>query len=127
MKVILLQDIKNVGKKNQIINANDGYARNFLFPKKLAIEANKDNMLKLEAKQASNAHKKNLEIEENKKKAEQIEKITLELKVKAGANRKNIWRNNNKRNIRRTKKTNRNRYRQKENSPKRNNKNTRDI
>lgn len=127
MKVILLQDIKNVGKKNQIINANDGYARNFLFPKKLAIEANKDNMLKLEAKQASNAHKKNLEIEENKKKAEQIEKITLELKVKAGANRKNIWRNNNKRNIRRTKKTNRNRYRQKENSPKRNNKNIRNI
>lgn len=87
MKVILLQDIKNVGKKNEIINANDGYARNYLFPKKLAIEANKDNLLKLEAKQASNAHKKNLEIEENKKKAEQIEKITLELKVKAGANR----------------------------------------
>ena len=88
MKVILLQDIKSVGKKNQIINANDGYARNFLFPKKLAIEANKENMLKLEAKQASNAHKKNLEIEENKKKAEQIEKITLELKVKAGNNGK---------------------------------------
>lgn len=88
MKVILLQDIKNVGKKNEIINANDGYARNFLFPKKLAIEANKDNMLKLEAKQASNAHKKNLEIEENKKKAEQIEKTTLELKVKAGSNGK---------------------------------------
>lgn len=88
MKVILLQDIKSVGKKNQIINANDGYARNFLFPKKLAIEANKENMLKLEAKQASNAHKKNLEIEENKKKAEQIEKTTLELKVKAGNNGK---------------------------------------
>lgn len=88
MKVILLQDIKNVGKKNEIINANDGYARNFLFPKKLAVEANKDNMLKLEAKQASNAHKKNLEIEENKKKAKQIEEITLSLKVKAGANGK---------------------------------------
>ena len=88
MKVILLQDIKNVGKKNEIINANDGYARNFLFPKKLAVEANKDNMLKLEAKQASNAHKKSLEIEENKKKAKQIEEITLNLKVKAGANGK---------------------------------------
>ena len=88
MKVILLQDIKNVGKKNEIINANDGYARNFLFPKKLAIEANKDNMLKLEAKQASNAHKKNLEIEENNKKADKIEKTTLELKVKAGSNGK---------------------------------------
>ena len=88
MKVILLQDIKNVGKKNEVINANDGYARNFLFPKKLAVEANKENMLKLEAKQASNAHKKNLEIEENKKKAKQIEEITLNLKVKAGANGK---------------------------------------
>lgn len=88
MKVILLQDIKNVGRKNEVINANDGYARNFLFPKKLAVEANKDNMLKLEAKQASNAHKKNLEIEENKKKAKQIEEIVLNLKVKAGANGK---------------------------------------
>lgn len=88
MKVILLQDIKNVGRKNEVINANDGYARNFLFPKKLAVEANKDNMLKLEAKQASNAHKKNLEIEENKKKAKQIEEITLNLKVKAGSNGK---------------------------------------
>lgn len=88
MKVILLQDIKNVGRKNEVINANDGYARNFLFPKKLAVEANKDNMLKLEAKQASNVHKKNLEIEENKKKAKRIEEITLNLKVKAGANGK---------------------------------------
>lgn len=88
MKVILLQDIKNVGKKNEVINANDGYARNFLFPKKLAVEASKDNMLKLEAKQASNAHKKNLEIEANKQKAKQIEELKLSLKVKAGANGK---------------------------------------
>ena len=47
-------------------------------------------------------------MEENRKKAKQIETITLELKVKAGVNRKNIWRNNNKRNFRRNKKTNRN-------------------
>ena len=53
MKVILLQDIKNVGKKDEIINANDGYARNFLFPKKLALEATKDNLLKLQAKKDS--------------------------------------------------------------------------
>lgn len=88
MKVILLQDIKNVGRKDQIINANDGYARNFLFPKKLAIEANKDNLLKLQAKQASNEHKKNLEIEANKKIANKLENIVLELKVKAGTNGK---------------------------------------
>ena len=53
MKVILLQDIKNVGKKDEIINANDGYARNYLFPKNLAIEASKDNLLKLQAKKDS--------------------------------------------------------------------------
>lgn len=50
MKVILKQDIKGVGKTDEVINANDGYARNFLFPKKLAVEANADNMAKLKAK-----------------------------------------------------------------------------
>ena len=88
MKVILLQDIKNVGRKDEIINANDGYARNFLFPKNLALEATKDNLLKLQAKKDSKAHKKNLEIEEYKKQAEIINKLTLEIKVKAGANGK---------------------------------------
>ena len=88
MKVILLQDIKNVGKKDEIINANDGYARNYLFPKNLAIEANKDNLLKLQAKKESKAHKKNLEIEEFKRQAEKINKLVLEIKVKAGENGK---------------------------------------
>lgn len=88
MQVILLQDIKNVGKKDQVINANDGYARNFLFPKKLAIEATKDNLLKLQAKKDSNEHKKNLEIEANKEIAKKIEATTIILKVKAGANGK---------------------------------------
>ena len=88
MKVILLQDIKNVGKKDEIINANDGYARNFLFPKKLAIEASKDNMVKLQAKKQSEANKKQAEIEENKELAKKIEKMELTIKVKAGENSK---------------------------------------
>ena len=88
MKVILLQDIKNVGRKEEIINANDGYARNYLFPKKLAVEATKDNLLKLQAKKTSETNKKNAEIEENKKIAAEIEKIKLLIKVKAGANGK---------------------------------------
>ena len=46
MKVILKADIKGVGKKDEVINASDGYARNFLFPKNLAVEANKENMSK---------------------------------------------------------------------------------
>ncbi len=48
MKVILLEDVKNVGKKGTIINAKDGYARNFLFPKNLAIEATDVNLKNLE-------------------------------------------------------------------------------
>ena len=64
MKVILLQDIKGVGKKDQIINANDGYARNYLFPKKLAVEANAGNLGNLKAKQESNQYRKDVEKEE---------------------------------------------------------------
>lgn len=88
MKVILLKDIKNVGKKDQIINANDGYARNFLFPKQLALEATKDNLIKLKDKKDSQNHKKELEIEEFKKQAKQIENLVLNLSVKAGENGK---------------------------------------
>lgn len=88
MKVILLQDIKNVGRKEQVIEANDGYARNYLFPKKLAIEASKDNMLKLQAKKTAEANKKKAEIEENKETAKKIEKIELKITAKAGENGK---------------------------------------
>ncbi len=88
MKVILLQDIKNVGRKEQIIEANDGYARNYLFPKKLAIEASKDNMLKLQAKRTSEENKKKAEIEANREIAKKIEKMELQIKVKAGENGK---------------------------------------
>ena len=88
MKVILLQDIKNVGKKDEVINSNDGYARNYLFPKKLAVEATKENMIKLQDKKNSQMHRKNLEIEANKKIAENIKNLDFSIKVKAGANGK---------------------------------------
>ena len=88
MKVILLDNIKGVGKKDQVIIASDGYARNYLFPKKLAVEANNENMLKLKAKQNSNEYKKNVEKEEATKIANKIKEITLTLKVKAGENGK---------------------------------------
>ena len=61
MKVILLDNIKGVGKKDEVINASDGYARNFLFPKKLAVEANAENMSKLNNKKNSEKHKKDVE------------------------------------------------------------------
>lgn len=88
MKVILKQDIKGVGKKDQIINANDGYARNYLFPKNLAVPADKGNMNNLEAKKSSKEHKIGLEKEEARKVAKKIEGILLKLPVKNGENGK---------------------------------------
>ena len=88
MKVILKADIKGVGKKNEIINASDGYARNFLFPKQLAVEANTENLKKLQAQKESNQYKKDVEKEEAKKIAEKMSKIMVKINVKAGENGK---------------------------------------
>ncbi len=88
MKVILLQDIKNVGKKDEIINSSDGYARNYLFPKKLAVEATKDNLNQLKARQDTAKRKKEQEKEDAKQLAEKLKKITLSIQVKAGENGK---------------------------------------
>ena len=88
MKVILLQDIKGVGKKDQVINANDGYARNYLFPKKLAVEANAGNLTNLKSKQESNQYRKDVQKEEAIALANKIKDITLKIKVKAGENGK---------------------------------------
>ena len=88
MKVILKTDIKGVGKKDQVINASDGYARNFLFPKNLAVEANAENMSNLKAKQDSNAFKKSQEKEEAQKIADKLSKILMKVQVKAGENGK---------------------------------------
>ena len=72
MKVILKENIKGIGKKDQVINASDGYARNFLLPKGLAVEADAGNMSKLKAKQDSNAYKKSQEKEEAEKIANKL-------------------------------------------------------
>ena len=88
MKVILKSDIKGVGKKDEVINASDGYARNFLFPKGLAVEANNENMGKLNAKKNSEAFQKSQQKEEAERVAEKMSKITLTIKVKAGENGK---------------------------------------
>lgn len=88
MKVILLADIKGVGKKDEVINASDGYARNFLFPKNLALEANKENMAKLKSKNDAKAYQKEMDIKAAKEIAEKINSITMKLEVKAGENGK---------------------------------------
>ena len=88
MKVILTQDVKGVGRKDQILEVNDGYARNFLIPKKLGVQASTANLALLKSKQDSRDFKR----QEDKKEAEQIkeklEKIRLDIKVKSGENGK---------------------------------------
>lgn len=88
MKVILKQDIKGVGKKDQVINAADGYARNFLFPKNLAVPADSGNMNNLKSKNESVAYRKGEDLKEAKEIAERMKKITLKISVKAGENGK---------------------------------------
>ena len=88
MKVILKQDIKGVGKKDQVINAADGYARNFLLPKGLAIPADTGNMNNLKAKNESIEYRKGEDLKEAKEIAERMKSLTLKLKVKTGDNGK---------------------------------------
>lgn len=88
MKVILKQDIKGVGRKNEVINASDGYARNFLFPRDLAIEATTENMNKLNSQNEAKQYQKSVEKEQAKEIAKKLETITLKIKVQAGENGK---------------------------------------
>ena len=88
MKVILLEDIKGVGKKNQIINASDGYARNYLLPRNLAIEANKETLGELKSKQESIQRQKDIDKNNAINIKEKMKKLVLEISVKAGENGK---------------------------------------
>ena len=88
MKVILKENVKSIGKKDEIVNVSDGYARNFLFVKNLAVEATPGNLAKLQTKKDSAAFKKDQEKQEAEKVAEKLSKITLDFKVKAGENGK---------------------------------------
>lgn len=88
MKVILQQDVKGQGKKGEIINVSDGYARNFLFPKNLAVEASSSNMNILNQKKQAEQAKKQKELDEAKKLAQQISQSKVVIKAKAGENGK---------------------------------------
>ena len=89
MNILAKQDnIKGVGKKDEVINASDGYARNFLFPKKLAVEANSENMSKLNNKKEANNYRKDLEKQAAEETAKKLKGILLKINVKAGENGK---------------------------------------
>ena len=86
--MILLDNIKGVGKKDEVINAADGYARNFLLPRKLAVEANAENMSKLNNKKEAASYKKDVERQAAEELAKKLKGIMLKVKVKAGENGK---------------------------------------
>jgi large subunit ribosomal protein L9 len=88
MKVILLKDIKSVGKKGDVINAADGYARNFLFPRKLAEEATDSNMHILNRKDENERKKKTSEIEQAQELANSLKDKVIKMVMKAGENGK---------------------------------------
>ncbi|MFL0248326.1 50S ribosomal protein L9 [Candidatus Clostridium stratigraminis] len=86
MKVILLADIKGVGKKSEVINASDGYARNYLFPRKLAEEATEVNLSVLNQKKETERRKKLAEIEEAQKQADELKGKEVKIAGKCGEN-----------------------------------------
>jgi large subunit ribosomal protein L9 len=84
MKVILLADVKGVGKKGEVLNASDGYARNFLFPRKLAQEATDANMNVLNLKKEAERRKKLAEIEAAQKLADELKGKEVKIMAKSG-------------------------------------------
>ena len=88
MKVILKADVKSLGKKGDLVNTSDGYARNFLFPKGLAIEANAQAMNEFNNKETAKKFHKAEEIKAANELKDRIEGKTFKVAAKAGANGK---------------------------------------
>ena len=86
MKVILLKDIKGTGKKDQIIEASDGFARNYLFPRKLAVEASASNLNAIENAKSAQSHRKEVERQEAQELAKKMGDMVVEIAVRAGEN-----------------------------------------
>jgi len=88
MKIILLEDVKGVGKKGETINASDGYAKNFILPKKLGVEATPANMNTLKLQKAADDRRKAEELAAAKEMKEKLEALTVVIAVKTGDNGK---------------------------------------
>lgn len=88
MKVILNQDVKGQGKKGQLVEVSDGYARNFLLPRGLAKPATKENIYIMKGQAESAEHHRQVELEEAQAVAKKMEELTVNLTAKAGANGK---------------------------------------
>lgn len=88
MKVILSQDVKGQGKKGQMVNVSDGYARNFLLPRGLAVEANNANVNTMNTQNAAKEHHKEMALKAAQELAARIEGKTVTLTAKMGENGK---------------------------------------
>lgn len=88
MKVVLLQDVKGQGKKDDLITVSDGYARNFLFPKKLAVEADSKVLNDIRNKEAAKARRIELEKQAARETAQKFESLLVKVKIQAGADGK---------------------------------------
>lgn len=86
MKVILLQDVKGLGKKGDVVKAKDGYVRNFLFPKNLAKEATAGNIKVLDQQKKAKDHREEVVLKEAQDLGKKIEEMKVVLKSKAGEN-----------------------------------------
>jgi large subunit ribosomal protein L9 len=84
MQVILLEDVKSLGKKGDIVKVSDGYARNFVLPKKLGVEANDKNRNDLKLKKQREAKEAALRLEEAQNLGKELEKVTVVVTMKAG-------------------------------------------
>lgn len=84
MKVILLEDVKSLGKRGQIVNVSDGYARNFVLPKKLGLEATSKNLNDLKLQKANEEKVAQQILDEAKELAKKVEAGKVEVKIKVG-------------------------------------------
>lgn len=84
MKVILLEDVKSLGKKGEIVNVNDGYARNFILPKKLGLEATSKNLNDLKLQKQNDEKVAQEKLDAAKALAEKIKEKSITVKIQAG-------------------------------------------
>ncbi len=84
MKVILLQDVKGKGKKGQMVEVSDGYARNYMLPRKIAVEATADNVNTMRMTDKANAEKRQKEREEAFAISQRLKEVTVVVKAKGG-------------------------------------------
>ena len=85
MKVVLLKDVKNIGKRDEIVNVSDGYARNFLFPQRLAAEATAGTLKEISKKRAAQDAREAEQLAEAQAKAALLKGKVIELAIKCGS------------------------------------------